>query len=137
MLTGPSRRFQKISDTQGSFTALLNDTDHFGASVVSLGDLDGDGVTDIAVGARLDDDGGSDRGSVYVLFMNTNGGVRRSRRSVTPSAASPARWMTGTRSETNWQPSATWTGTESTTSQSLRTQTMTAAPTEVQSTCSS
>ncbi|MCA9074995.1 MAG: FG-GAP repeat protein [Planctomycetaceae bacterium] len=73
---GTVKSFQKISDTSGSFTALLNDTDHFGASVTNLGDLDGDGVTDIAVGARLDDDGGADRGAVYVLFMNTNGSVK-------------------------------------------------------------
>jgi hypothetical protein len=54
----------------------LRDDDAFGSSVVSLGDLDADGVTEIAVGAMGDDTGGSigsDRGAVYVLFMNADG----------------------------------------------------------------
>ena len=36
----------------------------------SLGDLDGDGVSDLAVGAWFDDDGGTDRGAVYILFLD-------------------------------------------------------------------
>ena len=30
----------------------------------------------MAVGARLDDDGGTDRGAVWILFMNTDGTVK-------------------------------------------------------------
>ena len=71
---------QKISDTEGGFTGTLEDEDWFGYSVVSLGDLDGDGVGDLAVGALLDDDGGvgmfADRGAVWVLFLNTDGTVK-------------------------------------------------------------
>ncbi|MCH8345154.1 MAG: FG-GAP repeat protein [Planctomycetes bacterium] len=48
---------QKISDTQGGFTG-------------TLGDLDGDGVGDLAVGAHADDDGGENRGAVWVLFLD-------------------------------------------------------------------
>ncbi len=67
---GTVKRHQKISDTEGGFTGILDDWDHFGSSVASLGDLDGDGVTDLAVGARGDDDGrGYDRGAVWVLFL--------------------------------------------------------------------
>lgn len=66
--TGTVLSHQKISDTQGNFTGIL-DNDYFGFSVASLGDLDGDGVTDLAVGARKDDDGGTDRGAVWVLFL--------------------------------------------------------------------
>ncbi len=61
---------QKISDTQGGFTGILDDGDLFGSSVASLGDLDGDGVADLAVGAWWDDDGGGDRGAVWVLFLD-------------------------------------------------------------------
>jgi len=73
---GTVKGHQKISDTQGGFTGILNNQDDFGGSVTSIGDLDGDGVTDIAVGAARDDDGGSDRGAAWVLFLNTDGTVK-------------------------------------------------------------
>ncbi len=68
--------FQKISDTQGNFTGILDDTDKFGSYPCSLGDLDGDGIIDIAVGAQNDDDGGSGRGAVWILFLNSDGTVK-------------------------------------------------------------
>ena len=66
---------QKISDTQGNFTGTLDANDQFGVSVAALGDLDGDTIMDLAVGANGDDDGGADRGSVWVLFLNSDGTV--------------------------------------------------------------
>jgi len=51
----------------------LSDVDRFGVSVASIGDLDNNGVNDIIVGAFLDDEGGTDRGAVHILFMNTDG----------------------------------------------------------------
>ena len=73
---GTVKSHQKISDTEGGFTGILDDGDRFGHSAASLGDLDGDGVGDLAVGANLDDDGGENRGAVWVLFLNTDGTVR-------------------------------------------------------------
>ena len=76
---GTVNSHQKISDTEGGFTGILNDGDSFGSSVARLGDLDGDGVGDLAVGARSDDDGGggnNNRGAVWVLFLNTDGTVK-------------------------------------------------------------
>ena len=73
---GTVRSRQKISDTAGGFTGVLDDGDLFGRSVTSLGDLDGDGVSDVAVGAQRDDDGGLDRGALWVLFLNRNGTVK-------------------------------------------------------------
>ncbi|MEE9293819.1 MAG: integrin alpha [Phycisphaerae bacterium] len=73
---GTVKSHQKMSDTAGDFTGTLDDKDGFGASVASLGDLDGDGVGDLAVGAARDDDGGEDRGAVWILFLNTNGTVK-------------------------------------------------------------
>ena len=73
---GTVKSFQKISDTEGSFTATLDDSDRFGGSIANIGDLDNDGVTDLIVGVDGDDDGGASRGAVYVLFMNTDGTVK-------------------------------------------------------------
>ncbi len=73
---GTVKSHQKISDTQGGFTGILDDVDHFGASVASLGDLDGDQVGDLAVGAAWDNDGGNNRGAVWILFLNKDGTVK-------------------------------------------------------------
>jgi hypothetical protein len=67
---------QKVSNTAGGFPGILDDGDLFGDSVASLGELDGDGVSDLAVGTRNDDDGGPNRGAVWVLFLNTDGTVK-------------------------------------------------------------
>jgi hypothetical protein len=67
---------QKISDTEGSFTGTLDNFDHFGSSILHLSDLDSDGVDDLAVGAVLDDDGGLNKGTLWILFMNTDGTVK-------------------------------------------------------------
>ncbi|MCX6256846.1 MAG: FG-GAP-like repeat-containing protein [Bacteroidia bacterium] len=71
---GTIHSYQKISDTQGNFTGILDDDDEFGVTAV-IGDLNGDGITDIAVGSRYDDDGGTNRGAVYIMFMNSDGTV--------------------------------------------------------------
>src|SRR5262245_19458329 len=66
----------KISETEGGFGGVLDDSDGFGASVAALGDLDGDGTGDLALGAWGDDDGGGlDRGAVWILFLNPDGTV--------------------------------------------------------------
>ena len=73
---GTVKAEQKISDTVGGLAAILDDVDRFGYGAAGIGDLDGDGVEDIAIGSIFDDDGGADRGAVYVLFLNTNGTVK-------------------------------------------------------------
>ena len=50
----------------------LTFSDYFGGSVAAVGDLDGDGVTDLAAGALLAENGNL-RAAVYVLFMNPDG----------------------------------------------------------------
>ncbi|MCP3904485.1 MAG: hypothetical protein GY715_12730 [Planctomycetes bacterium] len=72
---GTVKASSKISDTTGGFATALDDQDHFGASVAGLGDVDGDGVEDLAVGANFDDDGINGAGAVYVLRLNTSGAV--------------------------------------------------------------
>ena len=57
---------------------ILGNNDRFGRSVTSLGDIDGDGVNDIAVGAT--GDGGQYRGAVHILFMKADGTVKSSQK---------------------------------------------------------
>jgi hypothetical protein len=73
---GTVKTSQKISETQGNFTGELNWMDEFGYSISGIGDLDGDGVKDIAVGAMRDDDEGTDKGAVWILFLNADGTVK-------------------------------------------------------------
>ena len=77
--------FAVTSDTTIDSTVEINDTttngpvladsDSFGFSVANIGDLNGDGVNDLAVGAYSDDGDSSNRGAVHIMFMNTDGSV--------------------------------------------------------------
>jgi|GEM_PF-465128 len=73
---GTVKSHQKISDTEGGFTGILNNEDGFGLSMASLGDLDNDGIVDLAVGAGADDDGGFNKGAVWILFLHSDGSVK-------------------------------------------------------------
>jgi len=44
--------------------------------VDGMGDLDNDAIPDLVVGADSDDDGGTDRGALYILFLNSDGTVK-------------------------------------------------------------
>ena len=78
---GSIKSYQKIGQDNGGFEALLNEGDFFGSSITSLGDLNRDGIPDIAVGSPLDDDDGLsgdsyiDKGAIWILFLNADGGV--------------------------------------------------------------
>lgn len=67
--------YQKISETSGGLGISLDFEDYFGGSIANLGDLNGDGITDIAVGSYRDDDGLVNSGAIYILFLNQNGTV--------------------------------------------------------------
>jgi hypothetical protein len=66
---------QKISSSAGSFDGDLDDDDQFGSALAGIGDLNGDGTLDLAVGVPGTDDGGADRGGVWILFLDTEGEV--------------------------------------------------------------
>jgi hypothetical protein len=72
---GTAKNAQKLSMLYGNLSSLytLEESDLFGISVAALGDVDGDGVVDLAVGAYGDDDGGPGVGAVYVVFLDSDG----------------------------------------------------------------
>ena len=72
---GSAKLTVKIASGLNGGPTLAN-TDYFGVSLTSLGDLDGDGIVDLAVGASGDDTGGSGRGAVYILRLNADGTAR-------------------------------------------------------------
>ena len=67
--------YTKINEVSGSFNGVLNTEDFFGISIDEIGDLDGNGVNDLAVGTNGDDDGGANRGAVWILFLDTDDSV--------------------------------------------------------------
>ena len=64
-----------LEAANGGMTVLGNN-DYFGASVEVIGDINGDSIPDLMVGAPADDDGGGNAGAVYVLFMNADATVQ-------------------------------------------------------------
>ncbi|MEK6914453.1 MAG: LamG-like jellyroll fold domain-containing protein, partial [Nanoarchaeota archaeon] len=69
----------KISDSLAGFNPDgLDSSDNFGSSITSIGDLDGDGIVDLAVGAINDENLDSDEGAIYILFMNNSNGTIKS-----------------------------------------------------------
>ena len=58
----------EINDSTTNGPVLTN-SDYFGASVANIGDLDGDGVNDLAVGADGDDAERINHGAVQILYM--------------------------------------------------------------------
>jgi len=68
--------FVKIENGSGGFMAGLDPGDRFSRDHDQAGDINGDGIIDLVVGARSDDDGATDAGAVYILFMNSDGTVQ-------------------------------------------------------------
>ena len=67
---------QAIAEGVGGFTGVIDAGDLFGHASTGVGDLDGDGVNDVAVSAPGDDDGYSNSGSIWILFLNADGTVK-------------------------------------------------------------
>ena len=77
---GQVQGHKKISNSTYDFGGTdLSGNDYFGTSLANLGDLDGNGTIEIAVGAEGDSDGGAASGAVWIVsvagggVVNTNG----------------------------------------------------------------
>lgn len=69
---GTVKMGRRISDTQGSFSEPLYDNNTFGSGVEGVGDMNGDGIPDIAVGAPNMDG----TGAVFIIYLDTNATVK-------------------------------------------------------------
>ncbi len=58
----------EINDSTTNGPTLAN-TDNFGVSIANIGDLDGNGIDDLVVGAYHDNGSGSNRGALHILFL--------------------------------------------------------------------
>lgn len=74
--TGKVLYYNKIQAGISNFSAPISSNDYFGVSVAGIGDFDHDGINDIAVGAFEDDEGGTNNGAVYIIKLQSNGGVK-------------------------------------------------------------
>ena len=77
---GSVKAHETIANGLGGLPAgTLQIDDQFGAALVSLGDLDGDGVTELAVGAPTTGAPFSS-GAVYILSLHPDGSVKTTRK---------------------------------------------------------
>jgi len=60
---------KKINRLEGNFEGDINFQDNFGQRIATVGDLNEDGTIDIISGSILDDDGGTDRGAAFTVFI--------------------------------------------------------------------
>ena len=69
MNTDGSPKSSVLIDSTSSNGPTISSNDWFGNAVANIGDLDGDGITDMAVGAEQDDHGGTNRGALHIIFL--------------------------------------------------------------------
>ncbi len=71
----PKFTFAGLTGANGFKLSGIADGDHSGQSVSDAGDVNGDGFSDLIIGAPRADEGGTDRGAAYVVFGKAGGFV--------------------------------------------------------------
>ena len=94
---GTPKRAAEINSQTPNGPASLARDDRFGSSVAGIGDLDGDGVPDMAVGATGHIVDGAGTGDVYVMFLNADGSVKRTAEVNSQTPNGPASLAAGDR----------------------------------------
>ncbi len=61
------KRVERIASNGGGLS--LTDNAKFGRSIAPLGDLNGDGILDLAIGAVGDKAGSKETGAVHIVFL--------------------------------------------------------------------
>jgi PKD repeat protein len=67
---GTVKSIKRIDNNTTNFSGVLKDEDNFGSGLSGGFDLDGDFKNDLLVGARYSDDGGTDKGAIYLLSLD-------------------------------------------------------------------
>ena len=73
----------KINSLNGNGPVLTQNFSQFGSAIAFIGDLDNDGIADLAVGAKgesinpFDTTGNLHQGAIYILFMTKTGTVKK------------------------------------------------------------
>jgi hypothetical protein len=70
----PDGTLESVRELADGLSGLdgLHDDDEFGSAIAGIGDLDGNGVADLAVGAPSES---ADRGAVWILFRAADGSI--------------------------------------------------------------
>ncbi|TFJ84058.1 hypothetical protein NSK_004532 [Nannochloropsis salina CCMP1776] len=68
-VVNPLISWRKITSGTGGFNTRLQALDYFGAAVAGAGDINGDSVPDLVVGALGDDESALNAGAIYLLYM--------------------------------------------------------------------
>jgi hypothetical protein len=77
---GTAKSSQKLTGTTSGKWIDNQSSDVFGRSVAGVGDIDGDGIPDLAVGAAQDSDPFTESGSVLLIALNADGSLKSSRK---------------------------------------------------------
>ncbi|MEL6848444.1 MAG: VWA domain-containing protein [Bacteroidota bacterium] len=85
------KEVMRLTEVMGELTEALSVGDNLGSAVESLGNLDGSGQPQLAVGASLDDTGGFQQGSFWLLTWSRELGMFSGKKHVLQEGAYQAR----------------------------------------------